>query len=114
MNDYTSKLRHIIPAFLYVTIGTLLALVLIRYFLAIETELLDFKQEVWQLWLPLSLPWIPITIWLRPRFRILTYKKDSDRKQFGFQLLTAVIMAVSMIISQMYLTTESGTLQEVT
>ena len=113
MNAYITKLRHIMPAFLYVTLGTLLALALIRYFLAFETELLDLKQEVWVIWIPLVLPWIPITIWLRPRFRILIFKKDSDRKQSLFQFLTWATMAVSMIISQMYLTTESGTLQQV-
>lgn len=101
------------PIFFYVTIGTLLALALIRYFLAIEVELLNFKREVWEIWIPLALPWIPITIWLRPRFRILIFRKESDRKQFLFQLLTWFTMAASLLISQMYLTTASGTLQQV-
>lgn len=77
--------------FLYVTIGTLLALILIRYFLAIEVELLNFKSEVWEIWIPLVFPWIPITIWLRPRFRILIFRKESDRKQFLFQMITCVL-----------------------
>lgn len=99
--------------FLYVTIGTLLALILIRYFLAIEVELLNFKREVWEIWIPLALPWIPITIWLRPRYRILIFRKESDRKQFLFQFVTWGTMAASLIVSQMYLTTASGTLQQV-
>lgn len=113
MNVYLTKIRHIMPVFLYVTIGTLLALALIRYFLAIQIELLDFKKEVWEIWIPLALPWVPITIWLRPRFRILTFRKESDRKQFLFQLLSWLMMAAPLVISQMYLTTATGTLQNV-
>lgn len=101
------------PTFLYVTLGTLIGLTLIRYFLAIELELLDFKREVWEIWIPLALPWVPITIWLRPKFRILIFRKDSDRKQFLFQFLTWFTMGISIVISQMYLTTASGTLQQV-
>jgi rhomboid protease GluP len=101
------------PVFFYVTLGTLLILALIRYFLAIEIELLDFKREVWEIWLPLALPWIPITIWLRPRFRILIFRKQNDRRQFLFQLLTWFTMAASLVVSQTYLTTASGTLLQV-
>ena len=101
------------PTFLYVTLGTLIALALIRYFLAIKIELLDFKREVWEIWIPLALPWVPITIWLRPKFRILIFRKDTDRKQFLFQFLTWCTMGISILISQMYLTTASGTLQQV-
>jgi rhomboid protease GluP len=101
------------PTFFYVTLGTLLSLALIRYLLAIEIELLDFKREVWEIWIPIILPWIPITIWMRPKFRILIFRKESDRKQFGFQFLTWITMAISLLISQMYIGTASGTLQQV-
>ncbi|MBT1695992.1 hypothetical protein KK083_03830 [Fulvivirgaceae bacterium PWU4] len=112
MNAYAVKMRHIMPVFLYVTIGSLIGLCMIRYIFAIQTEVLDFKQEVWEIWIPIVFPWIPITIWLRPRFRILIFRKESDRKQFLFQMLTWITMAASMVISQMYLTTASGTLQD--
>jgi rhomboid protease GluP len=101
------------PTFFYATLGTLIALAFIRYFLAIEIELLDVKLEVWEIWIPMVLPWIPITIWLRPKFRILTFRKESDRKQFLFQFMTWMIMGASLVISQMYITTASGTLQPV-
>ncbi len=113
MNAYSTKVRHIMPVFFYVTLGTLAALAFIRYFLAIETEVLDFKREVWELWIPLALPWVPITIWLRPRFRILIFRKYSDRRQFLFQFLTWLTMGWSIMVSQTYLTTASGTLQQV-
>lgn len=114
MNAYSTKVRHIMPTFLYVSLGTLIALALIRYYLAIEIELLDFKREVWEIWIPLALPWVPITIWARPKFRILIFRKDNDRRQFLFQFLMWCTMGSSILISQMYLTTASGTLQQVT
>jgi rhomboid protease GluP len=113
MNAYSIKVRHIMPTFFFVTLGTLIVLAFIRYFLAIEVELLNFKREVWEIWIPIVLPWIPITIWLRPKFRILIFRKDSDRKQFLFQYLTWLTMAASLVISQMYISTASGTLQQV-
>jgi rhomboid protease GluP len=112
MSNYGIKIRHIMPVFLYVTLGTILGLALLRYFFAIQVELLNFKQEIWEIWIPLAFPWIPITIWLRPKLRILIFRKDSDRKQFGFQLLTWFTMAGSLVVSQLYLTTASGSIQD--
>jgi rhomboid protease GluP len=113
MNSYSIKIRHIMPLFFYVTIGTIVGLALTRYLFALQFEILDFKKEVWEIWIPLALPWIPITIWLRPKFRILVFKNYTDNRQFIFQLLAWGAIAGSSVISQMYLTTATGKLQEI-
>jgi rhomboid protease GluP len=100
------------PVFFYVTLGSLIGLALIRYLLAIQFEILDFKREIWTIWIPIIFPWIPITIWLRPRFRILIFRKESERRQFAFQMLAWFTMAASLFVSQAYLTTASGRIQD--
>jgi rhomboid protease GluP len=112
MNSYGIKIRHIMPTFFYVSLGTLLGVSLTRYFFAIEFQLLDFKIEMWELWIPLGLPWIPITIWLRPKLRILSFDEYDDKRRFLFQVLTWGTMVSSLMVSQKYLTTATGTIQD--
>lgn len=113
MNSYSVKFRHIMPVFLYVTIGTIAVLSLIRYFFAIEFPILDFKREVWQFWIPMAVPLIPITIWLRPKLRILIFKDSTDNRRFLFQIIAWIMTSVSSIVAQSYLTTGTGKLIEV-
>jgi rhomboid protease GluP len=113
MKTYYIKFRHIVPVYLYVTLGTIVALAVIRYFLTIHGEVLDLKLEVWELWIPLILPWIPITLWLRPRLRVLLFSKESERRQFLFQVAAYLVMMASLIASQMYLTVASESMQRV-
>ena len=60
---------------------------------------------IWDFWFPAIIPWIPITIWLKPRLRVLTFKKDSDKGRFFFQVITWLTVGVMLSISQNYLAT---------
>ncbi len=113
MKDYVTKVRHILPVFIIVTIGTVAGLLLIRYLAEIKFELLELKLDIWEIWIPLIFPWIPITIWLRPRFRILHFRKYKENRQSFFQFLSWGTMLAPMMVSQMYLTTASGEIQDV-
>jgi len=57
------------------------------------------------------LPWIPITIWLRKKLRILNFK-DNDRGRFFFQFICWVTTTAMGITLQSYLSTASGKLTE--
>lgn len=112
METYISKLKHILPTFLAVTFGTVFGLAFIRWLLCIQFSLLDIKEEIWVLWLPLIFPWIPITLWLRQRFRVLTVKKgDSDKARFFFQIISWGVLTAMLFVSQAYLTTATGKLE---
>jgi len=37
-------------------------------------------EEIVNFWIPFILPWIPILIWLRPRGKIVTLKKNRKKK----------------------------------
>lgn len=112
MKTYITKLKHILPTFLTVTFGTVIGLAFLRWILCIQFSIIDIKEEVWVLWIPLIFPWIAITLWLRQRFRILTFKKDNDKGRFFFQLISWGVMTAMLFVSQAYLTTATGRLQE--
>lgn len=113
METYITKLKHILPTFLAVTFGTVFGLGFIRWFFCLQLSIIDIKEEIWVLWLPLIFPWIPITLWLRQRFRILTVKKgDTDKARFFFQIISWGVMTAMLFVSQSYLTTATGKLKE--
>lgn len=112
METYITKLKHILPTFFIIAFSTIIGLLIFRWLFVIQFDIIDIKEEVWCLWLPMGLPWIPILIWLRPRFRILTFKKDNDNGRFFFQFLSAATIIACLLVSQNYLTTASGKLIE--
>ena len=113
METYIIKLKHILPTFLAVTFGTVFGLGFIRWFFCLQFSIIDIKEEIWVLWLPLIFPWIPITLWLRKRFRILTVRKgDTDKARFSFQLISWGVITAMLFVSQSYLTTATGKLKE--
>lgn len=110
MKTYSIKLKHILPTYCIIAVTTVLALALFRLLFAIQWELIDIKEQMWEMWIPMGLPWIPITIWLRKKLRILTFK-DNDRGRVFFQFLcwlTTMAMGMSF---QTYLSTTSGKLE---
>lgn len=113
MKTYTRKLRHILPTYLIISIGSVVGLLLIRWIFCIHFSVIDIKEEVWELWLPLIFPWIPISLWLRQRFRVLAFKKEEDKRRFFFQFISWFAIATPLCISQAYLTTAAGKLQQI-
>jgi len=109
--NYFSALRHIIPTFLIIALCTIFGLAFTRWLFSIQYEILDINEEFWTFWIPFGLPWIPILIWLRPRLRILLFKR-ADNGQFFFQFIAAGTISVCLMVSQNYLTTSTGKLQQ--
>ncbi len=112
MKTYLLKLKHILPTFITVAFGTVLFLVLIRWIFAIQFPIIDIEEDTWQILLPVILPWIPILIWLRPRFRILTFKKDPDKGRYGFLMISWMVISAMSSITQVYLTEATAKLQQ--
>lgn len=110
MDNYLTKVKHILPTFLTVTLGTIFGTAFIRWVLSIQLELIHIKLEIWELWLPLILPWLPMTFWLRQKLRILTFKGDNDKGRLFFQFIGWGTMVSAMLVSQSYLTKATGKL----
>lgn len=114
LKTYISKLKHILPTFLTITFGSVFGLSFLRWLLSIQFSLLDIKEEIWVIWIPLIFPWIPITLWLRQRYRVLTFKGDTDKGRFFFQMISWGVMTSMLFFSQNYVTTATGKLQTLT
>ncbi len=110
-NSYIAKLKHILPTFFIMVFSTVIGLAIFRWLFCIQFLLLDIKEEVWELWIPIIFPWIPITIWMRQRFRVLTFEMNEDRKRIPYQMICWFVMTAMLLVSQAYLTTATGKLQ---
>ncbi|MXN92029.1 rhomboid family intramembrane serine protease [Flavobacterium sp. Sd200] len=111
ISTYKIKINYILPVYVKIALGSVIGFILVRY-VNILFNIIDLKEIVWELWIPFAFPWLPITLWLRQRLRILTFKKDNDKGRFFFQLIAWISIGLSMAISQSYLTTATGKLIE--
>jgi len=103
LNNIGSKIKEVYLPFLVVSIGTILFYNLFRWTLDIKLGILPLKEDLLNFWIPFSLPWIPILIWLRRRIRILNIRGKRDNGYFGYQFAMVAAIAVPIIISQNYI-----------
>lgn len=111
MKDYSIKFKHIVPTFLVIAFGTTILTLLFRWIFTINSEILSVREDIFNIWLPLILPWIPITIWLRPKVRILNFKKGGDAPML-IQFISWGTIVAMMIVANSYLKTATGKLAE--
>lgn len=111
MNAYQLKLKHILPPFVAVTLGTVIAFGILRWILSIKFSIVGIKEDVWEFWLPLLLPGLPIRLWLNARFKRLTFKVESEISRFFYHFIAWGTMTVMLCVSQAYLTTATGSLR---
>lgn len=98
------------PAFVMVVAGTTTVMLGIRWLADIKYHLLRLDEIVWELWLPMAAGWIPALIWLSPRLKVLTFKKNAESRRFLFVYITGFTVAGTLGFSQAYLSTASGRL----
>ncbi|MEO1033214.1 MAG: rhomboid family intramembrane serine protease [Bacteroidota bacterium] len=110
---YLVKLKHIVPTYAMVVFGTLLAALTFRWLLSIQSGILTIDEEYYELWIPMLLPWIPITIWLRPKLRILKFKKQ-NRDSVGHQFIVWMTMGAMLVIGNNYLTEKTAKFETLT
>jgi rhomboid protease GluP len=103
LNNTKTKIQEVYIPFLIVSIGTILFYNIFRWTLDIKLGVLPLKENLLNFWIPFSLPWIPILIWLRRRIRILNIRGKRDNGYFIYQFAMAAAIAVPIIISQNYI-----------
>lgn len=112
--NYLTKLKRILIPFVIVAWATLLLLVFLRWWLFLgKFPIMELDEDIWQFWIPVITPWIPILIWLKPRFDRLEYKAGKDKGSWQMQGVAWVSMAAMLIPSQFLLTTATGELLDV-
>tara|TARA_B110000971_G_C19983598_1_gene488502 strand:- start:9 stop:1559 length:1551 start_codon:yes stop_codon:yes gene_type:complete len=111
LESYIAKLKHILPTFLITAISTIGGLLFFRWLFTLQYDIISINEEIWCVWIPVTLPWIAMLVWIRPRFRVLTFKKNKGSS--FFQFLAGGTITACLLVSQAYLTTATGKLQKI-
>ncbi|MDI9310079.1 MAG: hypothetical protein QM535_07680 [Limnohabitans sp.] len=110
MIGLSDKLKLIYRPFLVITICFITTYTFLHWALFIKLGI-PLKEDILKFWFPVSIPSIPILIWLRPRIKLLYFKNDNG--SFGYQFLALIAIAIPTIIAQEYLITATGKLTTV-
>ena len=111
--DYWPKFWHIVPTYLAVGILTVAGLIAIRLALAEYLPKVDVKEDVWEVWMPMLFPILPVAIWLRPRIKILKFDDQTDDRHFFFLMIAACTMVAPSMIAQHFILRGMAELHEV-
>lgn len=110
MKELKEKLKLIYLPSLIIAICFMALYSLLNWLLFIKTDFINIKEDIVSFWLPFTLPWIPVLIWLRPRIKLLKFKHENT--SFGYQFAAVLMIAIPAIIAQQYLTTATGKLTQ--
>jgi len=114
MNDYLKKFKLVMPTYLLVMVGTVFAMALIRWLFTIQFSIIDIKIEIWEFLVPFILSWIVIHFLLKPKFKNLKIRNDAiGRKIEILCIVPWFILFIILALSQCYISTDSGKLEEV-
>ena len=108
MNTFREKIRLVYAPFLWISLAFILSYTLLNWLLNIRLSLFSMNEDLVNLWLPLSLPWIPVLIWLRPGVRLLKMNRKSGNLPGLYLLVAAMTMFVPTMIAQQYLVSATG------
>lgn len=113
MKDYIKKVKFILPVYLLIYIATTALLYSARLILEYKLQLLELDVMLWNFWIPAIVVAISTFIFLRPRLRVLTFKKKTEDRRPIFFYLSLLGMFITCSISQHYLYDSTGDLIEV-
>ena len=103
------KWRLIFVPFLIIAAGFIILYTLLNL-LFYQTQLIPIDEKLVNVWLPFTLPWIPLLIWLRPRINFLRLKRKNGKDLDGlYYLVAAAAIIIPTLIAQEFLDTTIGT-----
>ncbi|MDJ0711045.1 MAG: rhomboid family intramembrane serine protease [Woeseiaceae bacterium] len=111
--DYWPKVQHIAPTYLVVGVLTVSGLIVIRWLFTQYLPNIEIKEDLWEYWIPVAFPILPIAIWLRPRVRILTFDSETDNRRFLILTIACISMTVPSVIAQEFVVRAFSELKEV-
>jgi hypothetical protein len=112
MKTVREKLRVIWLPFLLIAVSFIVLYTFWNWLLFIQFSAVHVQEDIVKFWLPFTLPWIPVYIWLRPGIRLLRLKrKGNDNLPFLYQFVAVGAIAASTVVAQEYLSTATGKLQ---
>jgi membrane associated rhomboid family serine protease len=83
------------------------------WLLCIRFTVINLKEDITHLWMPLALAWICVFFFIRLRIHALKLDKDNGRIRTLYYLVASAVIAVPVMISVHYLDTATGKLTAV-
>jgi rhomboid protease GluP len=107
-----NKLKLIYKPFIIIAICIIAGYTFLNWFLCIKLEAISINEDLINIWIPFTLPWIPILIWLRPRIKLLNLKRKKGNLQGLYVFIAGFAIVAPTIIAQAYLETATGKLSQ--
>ena len=89
-----------LPLYLAISAGVMVTLVSLRWLLEVHWNLLAPDEDIWELWIPLAIPVMPVFLWLRPRLKQLKKYKYSRRNSTFVLSWLAVVLPTIVAVHQ--------------
>lgn len=103
------KLRLLLLPYIIISVSFLLVYCFVYWIFVIKFHVIEPNEQMVNLWLPFSLPWVPILIWLRPRIKRLKLNRTGNRSpDFAYMLFAAFGMAAPVMVAMNYLESATG------
>jgi membrane associated rhomboid family serine protease len=109
MKSFSIKFKSIFLPFIIIAVCTVCGYTFINWLLIIKLHLFEVDEDWLNFFIPGALSIIPVFIFLRPRLKLLKFKKKGDPLGAMIMLLW-VTVAVPTLLAQAYLEVASGTL----
>lgn len=110
MEIFLKKLRLIFVPFLLIAFAIIAVYTFLDWLLLIKLQWISLKRNVVELWVPFTLPWIPLYIWVKPNLKLQDRKTNASRDPFSVLMIPAFSICIATCIAQMYLDTATGKL----
>lgn len=103
------KLRLLLLPYIIISVSFLLVYCFVYWIFVIKFHVIEPNEQMVNLWLPFSLPWVPILIWLRPRIKRLKLNRTGSRSpDFAYMLFAAFGMAAPVMVAMNYFESATG------
>lgn len=100
MHNYLKKVFHILPIFLLAVFLCVSVLGISRYFLDFRFQISNFKDQVWDIFLPMILSAFSLIL-MRKRFSILKHS-NPNKDNFIYFIICGIVLCAALISSQFY------------
>lgn len=98
----SEKLLIVFLPFVLTMVGTVAFYCGIRWLVEIKFNLLNLKDELWNLWFPGIFAWASVMTFMRRRLHVLDFPKEKETR-FYYQIVMVLAVVIPSVVSQMYL-----------
>jgi rhomboid protease GluP len=114
MKQLILKFKLIFVPFLIITVCAEFVYTILNWLLFVKLEVYNFDDFITSICIPALMTGLAILIWLRPKMKLLNFKKRKSGDPFGGYMMVAwVAAAVPVCIAQSYMVTATGQLTQV-